>query len=182
MAASPCWLAKSYLEPGRGHQEGGRPSRSGRGAHIQTNGVGLDRAYLRLFTDSACGSGSASTAGRREHDRHRRFANGRGSYAAVTGRAPTAPAAGVQAPVRRACCARSTLHNDPVASYRGCSPLSRRGSTSCCRTEPGTLRRPGGTGNRGHTPYGEWLIAVFDRGTRTRGPVSGSSRRSSACC
>src|SRR5580692_6010166 len=50
---------------------------------VQTNGVGLNDSYLRLFNDLDVHVGVSLDGGAESHDRHRRFASGRGSYAAV---------------------------------------------------------------------------------------------------
>src|ERR1700729_2333039 len=50
---------------------------------VQTNGVGLTDSYLRLFNDLDVRVGVSLDGGAEAHDRHRRFASGRGSYAAV---------------------------------------------------------------------------------------------------
>src|SRR6202021_325221 len=52
-------------------------------AYVQTNGVGLTDAYLRLFDELTVRVGVSLDGGPEEHDRHRRFASGRGSYTAV---------------------------------------------------------------------------------------------------
>src|ERR1700691_5966046 len=52
-------------------------------ARVQTNGVGLNDSYLRLFSDLGVHVGVSLDGAAEAHDRHRRFAGGRGSYAAV---------------------------------------------------------------------------------------------------
>src|ERR1700730_10185038 len=53
-------------------------------ASIQTNAVGLDNSYLRLFDELGIRAGVSLDGSAEDHDRHRRFASGRGSHAAVT--------------------------------------------------------------------------------------------------
>ena len=52
-------------------------------AVVQTNGVGLSDAYLGLFNELGVRVGVSLDGDADAHDRHRRFASGRGSYAAV---------------------------------------------------------------------------------------------------
>src|ERR1700730_3481283 len=52
-------------------------------ASVQTNGVGLDDSYLRLFDNLGVRVGVRLDGAADAHDRHRRFASGRGSHAAV---------------------------------------------------------------------------------------------------
>ncbi|MET9619655.1 FxsB family cyclophane-forming radical SAM/SPASM peptide maturase [Streptomyces sp. NPDC006464] len=51
--------------------------------HIQTNGVRLDPAFLELFAESGVQAGISLDGDRAANDRHRRYANGRSSHAAV---------------------------------------------------------------------------------------------------
>ncbi|MGH3849494.1 MAG: radical SAM protein [Pseudonocardiaceae bacterium] len=50
---------------------------------LQTNGVGLDTGYLRLFDDLDIRVGVSVDGDAAAHDRHRRYQNGRGSHSAV---------------------------------------------------------------------------------------------------
>ena len=50
---------------------------------IQTNAVGLDDSYLRLFRELDIRIGISMDGLAEAHDRHRRFPSGRGSHAAV---------------------------------------------------------------------------------------------------
>lgn len=53
------------------------------GLHIQTNGVTLDEAFLELFDASGVQVGVSLDGDLAANDRHRRYANGRSSHAAV---------------------------------------------------------------------------------------------------
>src|SRR5438270_8792933 len=53
-------------------------------ARIQTNGVGLNDSYLQLFRELKVRVGVSLDGAAEAHNRHRRFASGRGSYAAVS--------------------------------------------------------------------------------------------------
>ena len=66
---------------------------------VQTNGVGLSDTYLRFFDELDIRVGVSVDGDAAAHDRHRRFASGRGSYQAVA--AALATVAPVSAPVRR---------------------------------------------------------------------------------
>jgi uncharacterized protein len=131
-------------------------------ARIQTNGVGLDEEFLALFHahDVMVGVSLDGTAA--GHDRHRRFASGRGSHAAV--------AAGLhrlmQDPYRRlfsGLLCTIDLRNDPIATYQALLAfdpprvdfLLPHGTWLA----PPPARVPGAPA----TPYADWLIAIFDR-------------------
>jgi uncharacterized protein len=126
---------------------------------IQTNGVGLSDAYLKLFDELGIRVGVSVDGDASAHDRHRRFANGRGSYQAV---------AAALARLRRfphlygGLLCTVDLCNDPVQTYRALSDfgppridfLLPHGTWA----QPPPLRTP----DPASTPYADWLIEVFD--------------------
>ncbi len=129
---------------------------------IQTNGVGLTDSYLRLFDELGVRVGVSLDGGPAEHNRHRRFASGRGSYAAV--------AAGlerIRQPQFRhlfsGLLCTVDLQSDPLATYEALAAfdppaidfLLPHGTWDA----PPAGRIPG----RPETPYADWLITVFDR-------------------
>lgn len=131
-------------------------------AHVQTNAVGLTDTYLRLFDELAVQVGVSLDGGPQEHDRHRRFASGRGSYAAV--------AAGLERlrqPRYRhlfgGLLCTVDVRNDPIATYEAL--LAFAPPVIDFLLPHGTWDAP--PPNRGeearHTPYADWLIAIFDR-------------------
>jgi uncharacterized protein len=128
-------------------------------AAVQTNGLGLNAAYLKLFDELGVRVGVSIDGHADAHDRHRRFANGRGSYQAVS------------AALRRlqrlphlygGLLCTVDLGNDPVRTYRALVDfgppkidfLLPHGTW----TDPPPGRVPGST----DTPYADWLIKVFD--------------------
>ncbi|WP_248963416.1 FxsB family cyclophane-forming radical SAM/SPASM peptide maturase [Sphaerisporangium perillae] len=129
---------------------------------VQTNGVRLDDGYLELFDGLGVRIGVSLDGDEQAHDRHRTFANGRGSHAAVA------------ASLRRL--AHGPFHhlfsgllctidvrNDPIATYEALLEfdppaidfLLPHGNWSA----PPPFREPGS----GTTPYADWLIPIFDR-------------------
>jgi uncharacterized protein len=128
-------------------------------AAVQTNAVGLSDAYLRLFDDLGVRVGVSVDGDAQAHDRHRRFASGRGSYLAV------------EAAIDRlrkfpdlysGLLCTIDLRNDPVQTYQALIDfdpprvdfLLPHGTW----TQPPSGRIPGSD----TTPYADWLIAVFD--------------------
>jgi len=96
-------------------------------ASVQTNAVGLSEAYLGLFDELGIRVGVSVDGDATAHDRHRRFASGRGSYAAVTA-------------------ALGRLQRFPhLYSWPG---SDHRESTSCSRMAPGRSRRQAGCRTR----------------------------------
>src|ERR1700676_5559974 len=83
---------------------------------VQTNAVGLDDSYLRLFRDLGIKVGISLDGTVQAHDRHRRFASGRGSHAAVS----TALDRLTRTPFRHlfsGLLCTVDLRNDPIATY-----------------------------------------------------------------
>jgi uncharacterized protein len=128
---------------------------------IQTNAVGLDDAYLELFSELDVHVGVSLDGDAEAHDRHRRFASGRGSYAAVS--------AGLR-------CMRHPrfrhlfsgllctidLRNDPVATYEALAAFEPPMVDFLLPHGTWEAPPPDRSPDTADTPYGDWLIAVFD--------------------
>jgi uncharacterized protein len=128
-------------------------------AAVQTNGVRLSEAYLNLFDELDVRVGVSVDGYADAHDRHRRYANGRGSYQAV---------AAALDRLRRfphlyggLLCAVD-LRNDPIQTYRA---LADFGPPKIDFLLPhGTWLNPppGRTRASASTPYADWLTEIFD--------------------
>jgi uncharacterized protein len=128
-------------------------------AAVQTNGVGLSDAYLALFDELDVRVGVSVDGYADAHDRHRRYASGRGSYRAV--------AAALER-LRRfphlygGLLCTVDLDNDPVRTYRA---LADFGPPKIDFLLPhGTWLNPppGRTLASASTPYADWLTEIFD--------------------
>ena len=139
---------------------------------VQTNGIGLNDSYLRLFNDLDVHVGVSLDGGAEAHDRHRRFASGRGSYAAV--------AAGLdrltQAPYRHlfsGLLCTIDLRSDPIATYKDLAEFDPPKVDFLLPHGTWATPPPGRMPGAADTPYADWLIAIFDHwysapGTRVR--------------
>jgi uncharacterized protein len=133
-------------------------------ATVQTNGVGLSDAYLKLFDELGVRVGVSVDGYAEAHDRHRRFASGRGSYRAVDaalGRLRRFPHlyGGLLCTI--------DLRNDPVRTYQALADLGPPKVDlllphgTWLNPPPG--RAPGAASpGTGGTPYADWLAEVFD--------------------
>ncbi|MBL7492425.1 FxsB family radical SAM/SPASM domain protein [Frankia sp. AgB1.9] len=129
---------------------------------IQTNAVLLDETTLAVLHRHAVRVGVSLDGPVVAHDRHRRFADGRGSHARVAAALDLLGAPAHRALFSGLLCVVD-LANDPLAVYDellGYSPptidfLLPHGTWSA----PPPGRRPDDPG----TPYADWLIAIFDR-------------------
>ena len=141
-------------------------------AKVQTNGVGLDESYLRLFRDLEVQVGVSLDGAAGSHDRHRRFASGRGSYSAV--------AAGLNRLTRPSfrhlfsgLLCTIDLHNDPIETYESLASFDPPRIDFLLPHGTWATPPPGRIPDSADTPYADWLITIFDYwypapGTRIR--------------
>ena len=128
---------------------------------VQTNGVGLDDSYLRLFDEHGIRIGVSLDGGAESHDRHRRFSSGRGSYAAVT--------AGLDRLTRPAfrhlfsgLLCTIDLRNDPVETYKALAEFDPPRIDFLLPHGTWASPPPGRMPGAPETPYADWLIEIFD--------------------
>lgn len=128
-------------------------------AAVQTNAVGLSSAYLKLFDELGVRVGVSVDGDASAHDRHRRFASGRGSYSAVA------------AALRRlqrfpdlysGLLCTVDLRNDPVQTYRALTDFAPPRIDFLLPHGTWALPPPGRVPDPASTPYADWLIEVFD--------------------
>jgi uncharacterized protein len=127
---------------------------------IQTNGVGLSEAYLRLFEELGVRVGVSVDGDVTAHDRHRRFASGRGSYQAVAdalGRLRRYPQlyGGLLCTV--------DLRNDPVRTYEALADFDPPRIDFLLPHGTWEQPPPGRGRDPASAPYAKWLIEVFER-------------------
>jgi uncharacterized protein len=129
---------------------------------IQTNGVLLDAAYLKIFTDLDVKVGVSLDGDAGAHDRHRRRANGQGSYSAVV--------AGLEyltSPLFRhlfsGLLCTIDPRNPPVDTYEALRRFAPPRIDFLLPHGNWTAPPPGRLDGSKQTPYGDWLITVFDR-------------------
>jgi uncharacterized protein len=127
---------------------------------MQTNGVLLDDEVLTVLRRHDIRVGVSLDGGRDAHDRHRRYANGSGSYDLV--------ARGIerlrQAPYRDlfgGLLCTVDIDNDPIDVYE--SFLAFSPPQVNFLLPHGTWEQPPPGWTPTATPYADWLIAIFDR-------------------
>jgi len=128
-------------------------------AAVQTNGVGLSDAYLSLFDELGVRVGVSVDGDAAAHDRHRRFASGRGSYQAVADalrrlRGFPHLYGGLLCTV--------DLSNDPLRTYRALADLGPPRIDFLLPHGTWDQPPPGRAPDPASTPYASWLIEVFD--------------------
>ena len=127
---------------------------------IHTNGVLLDEAFCRVFADEGVMVGVSVDGYAEAHDRHRRYANGRGSYQQVVRAVDllrTAPYRHLYAGLL----CTIDLDNDPVAVYEALLALDppRIEFLLPHATWDSPPSRPAGR----DSAYADWLLAIFGR-------------------
>ncbi|BCB82588.1 FxsB family radical SAM/SPASM domain protein [Phytohabitans flavus] len=129
---------------------------------LQTNGLLLDDRFLDLFAQHDITVGVSLDGPSEANDRHRRYADGRGSHVGVV------PALELlQSPRYRqiygGILCTVDLENDPVEVYQHL--LEFRPPEIDLLLPHGNWTKPpaGRPDDQTLTPYAEWLIAVFDR-------------------
>jgi uncharacterized protein len=125
---------------------------------MQTNGILIDDGFLELFHRFGVRVGVSVDGGREATDRHRRYANGRGSYDRI--------AAGIarlmrpeHATVYGGLLCTIDVRNDPVEAYHAL--LEFRPPKIDLLLPHGNWTNPPPQRDR-PLRYAEWLIAVFD--------------------
>ncbi|HLU71594.1 MAG TPA: FxsB family cyclophane-forming radical SAM/SPASM peptide maturase [Nonomuraea sp.] len=131
------------------------------GARIQTNGARLDTGFLRRFAELDISVAVSLDGDRKAHDRHRKYANGQGSHAAVTKSLRLLRDSFPDLFSGLLC--TIDLRNDPVETYEAL--LEHRPPRIDFLLPLGnwSLPPPGRAPGAAATPYADWLIAAFDR-------------------
>ena len=132
------------------------------GLSIQTNGVLLNERLLTVLRRHAIGVGISVDGDRRAHDRHRRFANGRGSYDRILESAALLRQPEHRGLLTMVICTIDVA-NDPVATYEALLELGAPALDFLMPLGNWTDPPPHRGADASTTPYGDWLAAVFDR-------------------
>lgn len=130
-------------------------------ARVQTNGVGLNDSYLRLFNDLDIHVGVSLDGGQEAQDRHRRFAGGRGSHAAVAAGLERLTAAPFKHLFSGLLCTID-LRNEPVATYKALAEFDPPMMDFLLPHGTWVSPPPGRMPGAADTPYADWLIEIFD--------------------
>lgn len=137
-------------------------------ARVQTNGVGLDDSYLRLFRDLDVHVGVSLDGAAEAHDRHRRFTSGRGSYAAVAAGLERLTQPSFRHLFSGLLCTID-IRNDPITTYKALTEFDPPRVDFLLPHGTWTSPPPGRSPGAIDTPYADWLIPIFDQWYRTQG-------------
>lgn len=129
---------------------------------VQTNAVGLDDSYLRLFRELGVRVGISLDGDAEGHNRHRRFASGRGSYTAVSAALERLRDSRFHDLYSGLLCTVD-LRNDPVTTYEALAAFDPPRIDFLLPHGTWDTPPPERSPDAGRTPYADWLIAIFDR-------------------
>jgi uncharacterized protein len=129
---------------------------------VQTNGLLLDDRFLALFAARDIRVGVSLDGGPVANDRHRRFANGRGSYHEVA-RAIRLLGQDRYRHLYSGILCTADLRNDPLEVYESLLALEPPRLDFLLPHGNWDSPPPGVTGAGLDTPYADWLCAIFDR-------------------
>jgi uncharacterized protein len=127
---------------------------------VQTNGVLLDEQFRATFRHHGVRVGVSLDGGRFANDRHRRFPDGRGSFEQVR-RALSALA--VDPDIYGGILCTVDLANDPVETYEELLAFAPPKLDFLLPHGNWINPPPGRPPQQNTAPYGEWLIAAFER-------------------
>lgn len=130
-------------------------------ALVQTNGSRLTSAVLAELAESGIRIGVSLDGGRAATDRHRRHRDGRSSFPAVA-RGLRLLSEGEYRELFDGLLCTIDLASDPVATYEELLDFAPP-SVDFLLPHGNWTDRPPGRAADESTPYGDWLIAVFDR-------------------
>ncbi|MFF0232991.1 FxsB family cyclophane-forming radical SAM/SPASM peptide maturase [Micromonospora sp. NPDC005254] len=129
---------------------------------MQTNGLLLDEAALDLCHTHGIDVGVSVDGDRTANDRHRRHADGRGSFAEVAAALRLLARPEHRARYAGLLCTVD-LANDPIAVYEGLREFDPPRLDLLLPHGNWSAPPPGRHPDDPATPYADWLIAVFDR-------------------
>jgi uncharacterized protein len=128
---------------------------------IQTNGVQLDAEFCELFLAERIKVGISLDGDRAANDLHRRFADGRSSYAHVI-RAISLLRTDRYREVFAGLLCTIDVRSDPVAVYHALTALDPPDVDFLLPHATWDAPPPAGISDKARTPYAAWLAAIYD--------------------
>jgi uncharacterized protein len=128
---------------------------------VQTNAVGLDESYLTMFDELGIRVGVSLDGNSEAHDRHRRFASGRGSYNAVTAGLRRL-ASGRYRHLFSGLLCTIDIRNNPLGTYEALTAFEPPKIDFLLPHGTWASPPPGRMPEATETPYADWLITIFD--------------------
>lgn len=130
--------------------------------NIQTNGTLLTADHLDFFNETNTSVGISLDGGRAANDRHRLFKNKTSSFELVDRALQLISRPEYKHLLAGILCTIDIL-NDPIATYEELKAYNPRSLEFLLPLGNWTHQPPFRSTNQDEAPYGDWLIAVFDR-------------------
>ncbi len=128
---------------------------------VQTNGVLLNDGMLETFLSHHIRVGVSLDGAREDHDRHRGHANGRGSYDQVADALRLLNTGRYRDLYSGILCVID-IDADPLTTYRSLLAFDPPAINFLLPHGNWSTPPPGRTSGSVSTPYGDWLVTVFD--------------------
>ncbi len=129
---------------------------------MQTNAVLLDESFLDVLLTHRIRVGVSLDGGRDANDRHRSYANGRGSYDNVVSALRRLSAPPYDKLYTGLLCTID-LENDPIATYEALLAFAPPSMDFLLPHGNWSCPPPRRSADTTVTPYADWLIQIFDR-------------------
>jgi uncharacterized protein len=128
---------------------------------IQTNGSLIDERFLDIFHRWEIRVGISLDGAEEDHDRHRKYKDGRGSYARVKDGISSLSAPRHSRLFAGLLCVIDLAH-DPIGTYNSLAQFNPPGIDFLLPHGNWTSPPPGRPADQSVTRYADWLISVFD--------------------
>jgi uncharacterized protein len=129
---------------------------------MQTNAVLLDESFLDVLLAQRIRVGVSLDGGRQSNDRHRTYANGRGSYESVAAALRRLSAPPYDKLYTGLLCTID-LDNEPIATYEALLEFAPPSMDFLLPHGNWSCPPPRRSADTSATPYADWLIQIFDR-------------------
>jgi uncharacterized protein len=138
------------------------PSRTSLDLRLQTNGGRLDRNMLDLLLDLDIKVGVSLDGNEQQHNRHRRTARGKGSYERTAQALRLLSSERYRSIYGGLLCVID-IESDPLDTYEALLSFDPPVVDFLLPHGNWTTPPPGRPANGEGSPYGDWLVMVFDR-------------------
>jgi uncharacterized protein len=158
----PLMVGAGYLDRAAAVVRGAIPDGVDVALSVQTNGVLLAEPILAVLRAHEISVGVSVDGGEQAHDRHRRYANGKGSHRAVL-RGLNALLQPENRHLFGGLLCTIDISNDPVGVYQDLLAVRPTAINFLLPHANWASPPPGYAPGRTGTRYADWLIAIFDR-------------------
>jgi len=158
----PLMAGAEYLDRAAASVRSALPNGANLILAVQTNGILLAEPILAVLREHGIRIGVSIDGGEKAHDRHRKYANGRGSHSAVLRGLSTLQRAENRHLFAGMLCTID-ISNDPIGIYEDLLAIGPPSINFMLPHANWASPPPGYSVGEMGTKYADWLIAIFDR-------------------